>query len=395
MSVTFAKGFKATGLAAGLKPSGSKDLALVVADPVPGQARAAAVFTTNRFAAAPVELCRRHLAQAAKGGPTPVAVVLNSGGANACTGQPGLADAETTASQAAAALGLSPAKVLVASTGLIGQRLDMASLLRGLSAGIGQLDDSAEAGLAAAEAIMTTDTVPKQAQCEHDGWRIGGMAKGAGMLAPELATMLVVITTDAVIDQATAKQALKQACRYSFDRTDSDGCMSTNDVVFLLSSGRSGLAANTEKFTAGLTKVCQDLALQLVDDAEGADHVIEIVVEQATSETGALAVARAVARSNLFKTAIAGRDPNWGRILSAAGTVSPEVAPFDPAQVDVAVNGIWVCRGGGVGDSRELVDLSGRQVKVEIDLKAGQEAATVLTNDLTHEYIHINADYST
>jgi len=392
MSVTFPQGFRAAGVHAGLKAAPAKDVALVVADGPARWLRTAARFTTNRFAAPPVELSRQHL------GPdrprSPRAVVLNSGGANACTGPDGMADAVATASEAAQGLGLSPAEVLVCSTGLIGERLNTEALLAGVRAGIAQLASDSAAGLAAAEAIMTTDTKVKEASLEVHGWRLGGMAKGAGMLAPELATMLVVVTTDAVVSQSLAEQALAQACTYSFDRTDSDGCMSTNDAVILLANGASGVAPTAADFTAALTGLCQDLAGQLVGDAEGASHDIRIEVTGADSEAGALAVARAVARSNLFKTAMAGNDPNWGRILSAAGTVPVEVAAFEPNQVDVAINGVTVCRGGGVGEPRASVDLTERAVLVEISLGAGQAAVTLLTNDLTHEYIHINADYS-
>ncbi|MCL1898309.1 MAG: bifunctional glutamate N-acetyltransferase/amino-acid acetyltransferase ArgJ [Micrococcales bacterium] len=393
MSITFPKGFKAAGVSAGLKPSGALDVALVQNTGPADQRRAAARFTTNRFPAAPVVLSRRVMASSAAVAPS--AVVLNSGGANACTGEGGMDDAVTTAEQVAAALGLPPSEVLVCSTGLIGERLDMAKLGAGVSSGIGQLDTTKEAGLAAATAIKTTDTTTKQAQVELDGYRLGGMGKGAGMLAPELATMLVVLTTDALISQELAEQALATACAYSFDRVDSDGCMSTNDTVILLSSGQSGVKATPETFTKALTQVCQDLGWQMIADAEGADHEIAITVGGASSEAAALAVARVISRSNLFKTAIAGRDPNWGRVLSAAGTVSPSVAPFQPDRVDVRINGIKVCQGGAAFQARDLVDLAPREVRVDVDLNNGQASATIWTNDLTHSYISINADYST
>jgi glutamate N-acetyltransferase/amino-acid N-acetyltransferase len=300
------------------------------------------------------------------------------------------------AQEVAQQLGLEEREVLVCSTGLIGEPLPMAAVSHGIKAAVAQL--SSEGGDDAAQAILTTDTRPKQVQARVEtpqgAYTSGGMAKGAGMLAPELATMLVVLTTDAQLTPAVAQSALEQACERSFNRTDSDGCMSTNDTVILLASGASGYQPDPAEFTAHLTELAQDLALQLVADAEGASHEVAVTVRGAHSEAAAVVVARAVARSNLFKTAIAGNDPNWGRILSAAGTVPAAQAPFDPSQVDVAVNGVTVSRGGGVGDSRELVDLAPRQVQVEIDLHAGSEQATVWTNDLTHAYVSINADYS-
>ncbi|MDR1392380.1 MAG: bifunctional glutamate N-acetyltransferase/amino-acid acetyltransferase ArgJ [Bifidobacteriaceae bacterium] len=396
MSVTSPKGFRAAGTAAGLKTNGAKDLALVVNDGPADLAVAAGVFTANRFAAAPVHLSRRHLALAQSGLAVPRAVVLNSGGANACTGQQGVSDAALTAQRVAELLQIAPHDVLVCSTGLIGDSLAMDKLLPGLEEVAATAQATPKVGQDAAEAIMTTDTVPKQAQLEApDGaYSIGGMAKGAGMLAPELATMLVVITTDAVLDQATARQALEQACAQSFNRIDSDGCMSTNDSVILLVSGASGHRPEPSQFAQLLTAVAQDLARQLIADAEGASHEIAVTVKGALTEDGALAVARGIVRSNLFKTAMAGNDPNWGRILSAAGTVPAAVAPFDPAKVDVTIGGAMVCQGGGPGVAREQADLTGRVVEVLVDLHAGTCQATIWTNDLTHEYVSINADYS-
>jgi glutamate N-acetyltransferase/amino-acid N-acetyltransferase len=285
--------------------------------------------------------------------------------------------------------------VLVCSTGLIGERLPMGKLLAGMHKAIVGLAATDQAGRDAAEAILTTDTKTKTAACrDPEGhYAIGGMAKGAGMLAPELATMLVVITTDALVDRQTATEALAEACRLSFQRIDSDGCLSTNDTVILLASGASGHQAAPAQFTNQLTALTKDLARQLISDAEGAHHEIAVTAKGALTEDGALAVARGIARSSLFKTAIAGNDPNWGRILSAAGTVPPAVAPFDPDKVNVTINGVMVCRGGGVGEPRELVDLSGRQAEVTVDLGAGPAEATIWTNDLTHEYVSINADY--
>ncbi|MDR3107349.1 MAG: bifunctional glutamate N-acetyltransferase/amino-acid acetyltransferase ArgJ [Bifidobacteriaceae bacterium] len=397
MTVTTPQGFRAAGLAAGIKSEGGKDFALVVNDAVAKFSAAAAVFTVNRFAAAPVLVSREAMALAEGGYSVPRAVVLNSGGANACTGPDGYEEAKQTAGALARRLGLKTEEVLVCSTGLIGERLPMGKILAGMHQAVIALAGTDQAGQDAAEAIMTTDTVAKTAAASPDGgkYAIGGMAKGAGMLAPELATMLVVITTDALIDQATAQQALAEACRLSFDRVDSDGCMSTNDTVILLSSGASGHQPDPPEFAAELTALAQDLARQLVADAEGAGHEIAVTVAGALTEDSALAVARAITRSNLFKTAIAGNDPNWGRIVSAAGAVAPEVAPFDPSQVDVTINGVTVCRAGGPGEPRDQVDLTGRQVEVVVTLHAGPAQATILTNDLTSDYVAINADYPT
>ncbi len=239
---------------------------------------------------------------------------------------------------------------------------------------------------------MTTDSVPKQASFADDGWSVGGMAKGAGMLAPGLATMLVLITTDAVVDPHRLPSQLAEACRTSFERVDSDGCMSTNDTVILMSSGASGVRPTPADFQAALSETCADLAQQLLHDAEGAAHDIAIAVQHAASEADAVQVGRAIARSNLFKCAIFGGDPNWGRVLAAIGTTS---ADFEPDRIDVAFNGVQVCRNGAIGDPRELVDLSGRDVRVEVNLRNGAHGATILTNDLTYDYVKENAEYST
>jgi glutamate N-acetyltransferase / amino-acid N-acetyltransferase len=382
VSVTEPKGFRAAGITAGLKASGKPDVALVVNDG-PMKA-AAAVFTSNRVAAAPVHWSR----QAVSDGRID-AVVLNSGGANACTGTEGFQNTHATAEKTAAVLGISAADVLVCSTGLIGEQLPMDKLLPGVEAAAAALSD--DGGAAAAGAIMTTDSVAKQALFTGDGYSIGGMAKGAGMLAPGLATMLVVITTDAELAAPALQTALREATRLTFDRTDSDGCMSTNDTVALLSSGASGVLPPLEDFTTALTGLCADLARQLITDAEGASHDIAVTTINAASEHDAETVSRAVARSNLFKTAIFGNDPNWGRVLSAVGTTD---AAFEPDQLNVSMNGVQVCRNGGVGESRGLVDLSGRDVAVVIDLNAGSETATIWTNDLTHDYVHENSAYS-
>jgi len=386
VSVTAAQGFRAAGVAAGLKSTGKLDVALVVNDGP--EHVAAGVFTSNRVVAAPVVWSRQALADGVAH-----AVVLNSGGANACTGPEGFLDTHVTAERTGEALGVSAGDVVVCSTGLIGVRLPMDKLLPGVESAVAALD--AAGGDSAAAAIMTTDTVPKTAVAEGDGWVVGGMAKGAGMLAPGLATMLCVLTTDAVVTAEDADAALRAATGRTFDRVDSDGCMSTNDSVVLLSSGASGVRADQDALAAVLTEVCASLARQLVADAEGASHDIAVRVVGASDETAAVAVARAVTRSNLFKAAVFGNDPNWGRVLSAVGTVPPEVAPYDALTLDVSINGVQVCRAGGVGEGRELVDLaSQREVHVEIDLHAGDAEATVWTNDLTHDYVHENSAYS-
>jgi len=388
MSVTSALGFRGAGVTAGIKASGKPDVALVVNDgPL---AVAAAVFTANRFAAAPVIWTRQVVADGEVR-----AVILNSGGANACTGPEGFGDTHRTAEYVASALvatgsEVGPGDVAVCSTGLIGERLPMEKLLVGVDASIAAL--SADGGPDAAVSIMTTDSVPKNSQVTTGGYTVGGMAKGAGMLAPALATMLVVVTTDAVVDAELADSALRVATSLTFDRIDSDGCMSTNDTVLLMASGASGVAPDPASFTDAVTQVCADLARQLIADAEGASKDIDIAVVNAVSESDALEAARAVSRSNLLKCAIHGEDPNWGRILSAVGTTS---AAFEPEQVNVAINDVWVCKAGGVGDSRDLVDMTGRLVRITVDLGAGGAEARVLTNDLTADYVHENSAYST
>ena len=322
-------------------------------------------------------------------------VLLNSGGANACTGPEGFADTHRTAEYVADRLNSTGMDVAagdlgICSTGLIGERLPMETLLHGVDLAVSAL--SSVGGNDAATAIMTTDTVSKTATASGESFVVGGMAKGAGMLAPALATMLVVVTTDADISSELANAALREAVSLSFDRIDSDGCMSTNDTVFLLANGASAVSPSSAEFTEVLTCVCMDLARQLIADAEGASKDIEIHVRGADSVQDALEVGRAVSRSNLLKCAIHGEDPNWGRVLSATGTTS---ASFDPWQVDVALNGVWVCRNGGVGDSRDLVSLAGREVRIEINLNHGSESATIWTNDLTADYVHENSAYAT
>jgi glutamate N-acetyltransferase / amino-acid N-acetyltransferase len=380
--VTAAKGFRASGTAAGIKSSGALDLALVVNDGP--RFDAAAVFTGNRVKAAPVYWTE----QVIKTGLLH-AVILNSGGANACTGPLGFQDTHATAERAAEILGTSAAAIGVCSTGLIGVRLPLDNLLKGLvgvAAGL-----SAQGGDDAAEAIRTTDTVAKTAAVVRDGYTVGGMIKGAGMLAPGLATMLCVLTTDAEVPAVALDGALRSATALTLDRIDSDGCMSTNDTVILMASGASGVTPEPADFTEAVTALCADLARQLIADAEGATKEIEIEVVNAADEADGLEVARSIARNNLFKCAMYGEDPNWGRVLAAVGTTQ---AAFEPDRLAVAINGVWVCRDGAAGEDRELCDLSGRHITVTVDLEAGPASVTVWTNDLSKEYVHENSAYS-
>ncbi len=382
MSITAPAGFRAAGVAAGLKSTGARDLALVVNDGP--RHDSASVFTTNRCKANPIlwseEVVKDGVVRA---------VVLNSGGANCYTGPDGFQTTHAVAESVASHLGIGSVDVVVCSTGLIGLANSRDDLLAGVAAAHAALD--ASGGDDAAHAIMTTDSVSKQAVVEGAGWSIGGMAKGAGMLAPQLATMLVVITTDAVVPAADLDVALRAATRVSFDRLDSDGCMSTNDTVTVLASGASGITPPLPDFTEALTQLCTDLAMQLLRDAEGADHEIAITTVNAATEDDAVEAGRSVARSNLFKAAVFGKDPNWGRVLASLGTTS---AAFDPADLDVAMNGVWVCRRSTPAEDPSGVDLTPREVTVTIDLKAGTERATVWTNDLTHAYVHENSAYS-
>ena len=387
MSVTAAAGFRAAGVVAGLKASGRPDVAVLVNDgPSPD---AAGVFTSNRCKANPVLWSEQALRRAGRVGGTARAVVVSSGGANCFTGAEGFATAHATADTVAAALGIGAIDVQVCSTGLIGVLDHREVLLAGVKTAVTQL--SRDGGSRAAEAIMTTDRVSKQTVVRGDGFTVGGMAKGAGMLASALATMLVFLTTDARVAAAGLDRALRRASRTTFDRLDSDGCTSTNDSVLLMSSGR-GTAPDGDTFDAAVHAVCHDLAQQLLADAEGADHEIAIEVRGAASDDDAVEVARSVARSALFKCAVFGRDPNWGRILAAVGTTR---AAFDPGNLDVALGGVWVCRGSSPGEPADTVDLSGRRIDVTIDLKSGDAAATVWTNDLTHAYVHENSAYAT
>ena len=382
MSITTPAGFRASGVAAGLKSTGATDVALVVNDGP--RHDSATVFTANRCKANPVLWSQ----EVVKDG-TVRAVVLNSGGANCYTGVAGFQTTHAVAEQVAGHLGIGAIDVVVCSTGLIGLTNDRGQLLRGVDDAHAAL--AADGGPRAAEAIMTTDSVRKEAVVEGSGWSIGGMAKGAGMLAPQLATMLVVITTDAVVPAAELDAALRAATRVSFDRLDSDGCMSTNDTVTVLASGASGITPSPPDFAEALTQLCTDLAMQLLRDAEGAEHDIAITTLNAASEDDAVEVSRSVARSNLFKAAVFGQDPNWGRVLASIGTTA---AAFDPADLDVAMNGVWVCKASEPHADPTSVDLSAREVSVTIDLKSGPERATVWTNDLTHAYVHENSAYS-
>ena len=416
MSVTAPLGFRAAGVTAGLKQSGQLDVAVVLND---GPSRsAAAVFTTNRVQAAPVTWTR----QVVQGGRVR-AVVLNSGGANACTGPLGFQDTHATAEHLAAAIEAGAGEIAVCSTGLIGERLPMDLLLPGVDTAVAEA--SRAGGLAAADAIRTTDTVVKiafrrvaapggttppkpppllggpippdppwggQAPRANTGYTIGGMAKGAGMLAPGLATMLCVLTTDADLAPAELDAALRSATAVTFDRLDTDGCMSTNDTVLLMASGAAGVSPEKSEFILALTEVCADLARQLQLDAEGAEKMITIEVVGAASEADAVTAGRAVARNNLLKCAITGEDPNWGRVISAVGTTD---AVFEPDRLNVAINGIWVCRHGAPGDERSKVDLKPKDVTITVDLSAGPHSATILTTDLTAAYVHENSAYST
>jgi len=389
MSVTAPLGFRAAGVAAGLKESGQPDVAVVLND---GPSRAAAaVFTSNRVQAAPVLWTRQVV-----GGGRVRAVVLNSGGANACTGAPGFQDTHATAEHLAKAIDDSPGEIAVCSTGLIGERLPMDKLLPGVDTAVAAV--SRAGGLFAADAIRTTDTVVKiafrhgAAPSATEVYTVGGMAKGAGMIAPALATMLCVLTTDADLTASELDVALRSAVAGTFDRLDTDGCMSTNDTVLLLASGATGVRPDVGEFTVTLTEVCADLARQLQLDAEGAQKMIAIEVIGAATENDAAAVGRAIARNNLVKCAIGGEDPNWGRILAAVGTTD---AVFEPDRLNVAVNGVWVCRHGAAGDERSKVDLTPKDVTITVDLSAGPQSAVILTTDLTAAYVHENSAYST
>ncbi|MCD2190027.1 bifunctional glutamate N-acetyltransferase/amino-acid acetyltransferase ArgJ [Actinomycetospora soli] len=386
MSVTAAAGFRAAGVRAGLRAHGDRpDLALVVND---GPSTVAAgVFTRNQVKAAPVlwsqQVLREHALRA---------VVLNSGGANACTGPDGFGDTHHTAEKVAEVLGCGAIEVAVCSTGLIGERLPIASLLAGVDEAAGVLAADAGAGSRAATAVLTTDTVDKQAARSRDGWTVGGFAKGAGMMAPSLATMLVVVTTDAVLDADTADAALRAATATTFDRLDIDGSTSTNDTVLLLASGASGVTPDAATFADELREVCAELARGLQADAEGVTKRIVVTVTGASSDAEALVGARAVARDSLVKTALFGSDPNWGRIAAAIGASEARV---EPETLSVTVNGVLLCAAAAAVGDRSKADLSGRDVTVEVDLGLGAGTATVLTTDLSHAYVEENSAYST
>jgi glutamate N-acetyltransferase / amino-acid N-acetyltransferase len=383
VSVTAPAGFRAAGVSAGLKELG-RDVALVVND---GPLDAAAgVFTANRVKAAPVLWSEQVLA-----GGQVRAVVLNAKYANACTGPDGFQITHATAELVATLLGIGAGEVAVCSTGKIGEPPPMPTLTAGVEQAAAGL--TIDGGPDAADAIRTTDSVSKQAVASGGaGWSVGGMAKGAGMLAPALATMLCVMTTDAVASSADLDRALRAATRLTFDRVDSDGCLSTNDTVLLLASGASRVTPAAAELDAAVLAVCTDLAGQLVADAEGASKEIAIEVLGAATEDEAVDVARAISRSNLLKCALHGEDPNWGRILAAVGTTS---ATFDPLTLDAAINGIWVCRNSAPGADISLVDMAARHIDLTVDLKAGEATATVWSNDLTAEYVHENSAYST
>jgi glutamate N-acetyltransferase/amino-acid N-acetyltransferase len=385
VTVTGPQGFRAAGVAAGIKASGALDLALVVNDG-PNDV-AAGVFTRNVIKAAPVlwsqEVLRHQRLRA---------VVLNSGGANAATGPLGFGDTHATAEKVGEVLDAGAVEVAVCSTGLIGERLPMAAVLSGVDAAVKALDTTAESGLAAATAVMTTDSVPKQAFVRHaDGWSAGGFAKGAGMLAPNLATMLSVITTDAVADKETLDRALRAATHLTFDRLDVDGGTSTNDTVLVLSSGASGVTPSEAELADLLTQVSLDLVLQLRADSEGATKYVDLVVKGAASEADAVVVARTVAEDNLVKTALFGSDPNWGRIAMALGRAP---ARIDPETLSITINGVTLFARGTTAADRSEADLSGRAITIVIDLGIGSDEATVYTTDLSHGYVEENSAYS-
>lgn len=388
--VTAPAGFRATGIAAGIKASGAHDLALVFNEG-PDYA-AAGVFTRNKVKAAPVLWSQQVLTTGRLR-----AVILNSGGANACTGPQGFQDTHATAEAVAAALSdwgteTGAIEVAVCSTGLIGDRLPMDKVLAGVTEVVHELAGGLTGGEEAARAIMTTDTVPKQVALHHSGnWTVGGMAKGAGMLAPSLATMLAVITTDAVADAAALDQALRKASSLTFDRLDVDGSCSTNDTVLLLASGASEITPSQADLEQAVLRVCDDLCAQLQADAEGVTKRIVVNVTGAASEDDALTTARMVARDSLVKTALFGSDPNWGRVLAAVGMAPIEL---DPERISVSFNGSAVCIDGTGAPGARDVDLSGTDIDVTIDLAIGTGQASIRTTDLSHGYVEENSAYS-
>jgi glutamate N-acetyltransferase/amino-acid N-acetyltransferase len=379
--MTLPKGFVSGSIAAGLKSSGALDLTIIQNQgPINF---GTAVYTTNKVVAAPVIWSR----QVTKGLQVS-AVVLNSGGANACTGPQGFADTHKTAELVGSKLNISSGEVVVCSTGLIGELLPMDKIEKGIaniSLGTNGFDLSAQA-------IMTTDSVPKKATVTRFGVTVSGIAKGAGMLAPAMATMLSVVMTDAIVDPEEAKTAFDRAVEVTYNRIDSDGCTSTNDTVLFMASGASGIKVSKSELTELLNEVCGSLSAQLIADAEGSSKTVAIKVINAATETDAVNVGRANARNNLLKCAIFGGDPNWGRVLAATGTAQ---AQFDPLNIDVKLNGVQVCKASAPSEDRNLVKFDNRLVEIEINLNAGRESATILTNDLTHDYVHENSAYAT
>jgi glutamate N-acetyltransferase/amino-acid N-acetyltransferase len=382
-SQSLPKGFRGSGVSAGLKSSGAMDVALIVNDGP--EFFASAVFTSNQVLAAPVIWSQ----QVVKDNQV-CAVLLNSGGANAATGPDGFADTHKSAEQVASLLSISSSDVAICSTGLIGVRLDMDKLLAGLSAAHSSLSANSTEDLA--RAIMTTDTKPKIASYESAGFCFTGFAKGAGMLAPSLATMLSVIMTDAKVDKARADEIFSRVCEKTFNRIDSDGCTSTNDTVLFLSSAASGVEISNEQLEEALLAVASSLAKQLIADAEGHSKIISITTINAKSERDAVEVGRACARNNLLKCALGGEDANWGRVLAAIGTTN---AVIDPLNIDVDLNGVKVCKSSAPGEDRSKVVMSEELIEIVIDLKVGSASATIWTNDLTASYVHENSAYST
>ena len=375
------KGFVSGSIAAGLKSTGALDLTII--QNIGPNNFGTAVYTTNKVVAAPVIWSK----QVTKGGEVS-AVVLNSGGANACTGPQGFADTHKTAELIAEKLQISAGEVVVCSTGLIGEFLPMAKI----AAGITEIQLTSNGFEDSARAIMTTDSVPKMAEVVVGSAHFSGIAKGAGMLAPAMATMLSVVMTDAEVDPLEASKAFSRAVELTYNRLDSDGCTSTNDTVLFMSSGASGIKLSATEIQNALNELCGSLASQLIADAEGASKTVSIKVINAASESDAVAVGRANARNNLLKCAIFGGDPNWGRVLAATGTAAGE---FDPLNIDVKLNGIQVCKASAPGEDRNLVNFDDRLVEIEINLNSGSHSATILTNDLTHDYVHENSAYAT
>ena len=381
--MNFPQGFRAGAVAAGIKSSGALDLTII--ENFGPLHVSAGVFTSNKVVAAPVTWTK----QIVKGGAIR-AVLLNSGGANACTGPQGFSDTHLSAETVANALNISSSEVAVCSTGLIGELLPMQKIITGIDQiSRSMTSDSIENS---ARAIMTTDTKPKIATASVRNSDISGIAKGAGMLAPALATMLSVVMTDAIVDPANIQEIFTRVCDRTYNRIDSDGCTSTNDTVLFLASGSSGEHISDVEIESALMEVCGSLARALIADAEGHTKIVSIEVLHAKTETDAVAVGRACARNNLLKCALFGGDPNWGRIWAALGTAD---ADFDPTDVDVTLNGVMVSRSSGPGDDRTLVDLSGIDISIIINLKQGTECATIFTNDLSHDYVEENSAYAT